>query len=97
MSIQEQKNLEKRIDEARADFNEDYNPPAADTTNSDSANIGYEFLAYIISGGIFGYGLDYFLGSIPLFMILFLIVGLAYGAVQANKRTQALNNKDNSE
>ena len=85
--------LEKDLKAARQEFDEDYNPKPKENTHSEGANIGYEFLAYVISGGVFGYGLDYFIGTMPLFFMGGMFFGLVAGVFRANARTKEMNEK----
>jgi len=86
-------NLEERLKAARQEFNEDYNPPPAPNTHSEGANIGYEFLAYVISGGVIGYSFDHFVGTMPFGMMIFMIFGFVGGVYRANARTKQINQK----
>jgi ATP synthase protein I len=81
------KDLDEQLKAARADFNEEHkpaNPEGADTGSG--SNIGYEFLAYVISGGLIGYVIDYFVGTLPWGLILFIILGFVGGVYRANDR-----------
>lgn len=82
--------LDQEIKAARQEFEEDYNPPPKESTGSEGANIGYEFLAYVISGGILGYVADKFLDTIPFGMMIGIIFGFVGGVIRANKRTKDL-------
>lgn len=86
--------LSKDLKAARAEYNDDYNPKPKETTHGEGANIGYEFLAYIISGGVLGYGLDHLLGTIPLFFMGGMLMGMVGGVFRANARTKALSKSD---
>lgn len=86
--------LDKDLKAARAEYNDDYNPEPEPDTHSEGANIGYEFLAYIISGGLLGYGLDYLLGTIPLFFMGGMVMGMVGGVFRANARTKAMTKED---
>lgn len=80
--------LEQELKSARAEFEEDYNPKPAPSVSSEGANIGYEFLAYVISGGVLGYGLDRYFGTIPLFFMICMVLGFVLGVFRANSRTK---------
>ena len=85
-------NLEDRIKAAREEYKKDYEPPSEDpSSGSEGANIGYEFLAYVISGGIVGYAIDYFAKTLPWGMIVFIVLGFVLGVIRANKRMRDLN------
>ena len=84
--------LDERIKAARAEYKEDYEPKnAGDDDGTPGANIGYEFLAYVISGGIVGYAIDYFAKTLPWGMIIFIVLGFVGGVIRANKRMKDLN------
>ena len=83
--------LKRRIEAAREDYKKDYEQEPVDTASSDGANIGYEFLASVISGGVVGYLIDYFAGSLPWGMIVFIVLGFVAGVIRANKRMKDLN------
>lgn len=81
--------LDERIKAARDEYKKDYEPQNSSADEvSPGANAGYEFLAYVISGGIVGYGIDYFLKTLPWGLILFIILGFVLGVIRANKRMQ---------
>ena len=89
--------LEDRLDKARSEFDQEYTPPSqAEDGQSmgDGASIGDEFLAYVISGGILGYGIDRLLNILPLGLLIGMIFGLAAGAWRAHRRTQTETKKD---
>lgn len=78
--------LQQDLKAARDEYEEDYNPTPVPNTHSEGASIGYEFLAYVISGGIFGYMIDYFTGWVPFGLMMGMIFGLIAGVFRANKR-----------
>lgn len=81
------KELDKQIKAARAEYKEDYEPAQTEGIETGSgSNIGYEFLAYVISGGLIGYAIDYFAGTLPWGLILFIILGFVGGVYRANER-----------
>ncbi len=85
--------LQAELKDAREEYEEDYNPKPAPDTHSEGASIGYEFLAYIISGGLLGYGLDYLTGWVPFGLMVGMILGMVGGVFRANHRTQQANKK----
>ncbi len=86
--------LESRIKAAREEFDDDYNPkPPKHLNDVGGANVGYEFLAYVISGGLVGYLLDRFVDIAPWGILLGLIFGLVGGVYRANDRMKQKTQK----
>lgn len=85
--------LQAELKEAREEYEEDYNPKPIPDTHSEGASIGYEFLAYVISGGVIGYGLDYLTGWVPFGLMAGMILGMVGGVFRANHRTQQAHKK----
>lgn len=46
---------------------------------------GTEFMTYVIAGGVVGFLADKFLGTLPLFLIVFIFAGFGYGIFRAAK------------
>jgi ATP synthase protein I len=44
-----------------------------------------EFVAGVLVGGLLGYGLDYLLGTLPLFLIVFLLLGFGAGILNMSR------------
>lgn len=44
-----------------------------------------EFVAGVLVGGLLGYGLDYLLGTLPLFLIVLLLFGFAAGILNMSR------------
>lgn len=59
----------------------------ADNLNN-GLRAGAELIVSIIAGGAIGYGLDSWLGTSPLFLILFLLVGVATGFYNVYRITE---------
>lgn len=96
MSTEDDPKLTKLQDEvknARAEYEEDYNPKPKPNVSSEGASIGYEFLAYVISGGVLGYGFDHFTGWEPFGLMVGMVFGLIGGVFRANHRTKKANKK----
>lgn len=53
---------------------------------------GIELIANMIAGGLVGYGIDYFAGTIPLFLILFFLIGFGWGMYRVYRITENLDN-----
>lgn len=79
--------IDDRIKAARDEYKKDYEPQGPEASDgTPGANAGYEFLAYVISGGIVGYAVDFFAKTLPWGLILFIILGFVLGVIRANKR-----------
>ena len=44
-----------------------------------------EFVAGVLVGGLLGYGLDYLVGTLPLFLIIFLLLGFGAGILNMSR------------
>jgi ATP synthase protein I len=44
-----------------------------------------EFVAGVIVGGFIGYGIDYVVGTLPLFLIIFLLLGFGAGLLNMSR------------
>ena len=44
-----------------------------------------EFVAGVLVGGLIGYGLDYLVGTLPLFLIVFLLLGFGAGLLNMSR------------
>ena len=55
---------------------------------------GIELVAGIIGGLVLGWALDYWLGTRPLFLILFFLLGAAAGMLNAYRWLQRFNKGD---
>lgn len=78
--------LDKKLKEARADYADGKDEKVPESDAGTGSNIGYEFLAYVISGGIVGYVVDRFAGTLPWGLIIFIILGFVAGVYRANER-----------
>ncbi len=50
-----------------------------------------EFVAGVLVGGLLGYGLDYLLGTLPLFLIVLLLFGFAAGILNVIRVVTEMN------
>jgi len=82
--------LEARLKAARQEFDEDYNPKPKTHNKVTSANIGYEFLGYVFSGGFVGFMADKYLGIAPWGIMAGMLLGFVGGVFRANARSKAL-------
>jgi ATP synthase protein I len=85
--------LDKELKAARQEFEDDYNPKPKQNYHSEGASIGYEFLAYVVSGGLLGYGIDHFMGWAPFGLMVGMVFGLVGGVFRANHRTKQSHKK----
>ena len=85
--------LEDRIKAARNEYNEDYNPKTPEPTHIGGAGIGYEFLAYVISGGLLGYFSDKFFDTAPWGILLGFLFGMVGGVYRAQDRMKKSHEK----
>lgn len=86
--------LESRIEAARAEYEEDYNPKPKPKFQGGNDTAGYEFLASVFSGGLIGYLIDHFAGTLPWGMLIFLILGFWAGVMRANRRMKSNTKND---
>jgi ATP synthase protein I len=63
--------------------------PAASYQGASDYSKGYklasEFVAGTLVGGLIGYGLDYVAGTLPLFLIVFLLLGFGAGILNMSR------------
>lgn len=85
--------FEERLKAARSEFEDDYNPKPK-VQHHASANIGYEFLGYVISGGLAGFFADKYLGIAPWGIMGGIVLGFVGGVFRANARTKALQSQN---
>jgi ATP synthase protein I len=85
-------NLEDKI----ADFQkkrDSKDTPEASEALADKDNgyrAGAELIVNVVAGGAIGFGIDYFVGTMPLFLILFFLTGFGWGLYKVYKITQNL-------
>jgi ATP synthase protein I len=82
------KNLGDRIAAEKVDRAE-ASKPAATFQGVSNYSKGYrlasEFVAGTLVGGLIGYGLDYVAGTLPLFLIVFLLLGFGAGILNMSR------------
>jgi ATP synthase protein I len=63
--------------------------PAASYQGASDYSKGYrlasEFVAGVLVGGLIGYGIDYLAGTLPLFLIVFLLLGFGAGILNMSR------------
>lgn len=50
-----------------------------------------EFIAGVLVGGLVGYGLDYVVGTLPLFLIIFLLAGFGAGILNMSRAANRMS------
>ena len=82
------KDLGNRIAAEKSERVEASKPVASYQGASDYSK-GYklasEFVAGVLVGGLIGYGLDYVAGTLPLFLIVFLLLGFGAGILNMSR------------
>lgn len=84
--------LEKRLKDAREDFEEEYNPPPPeeDENMSHGARAGIELVGAILGGALLGYFLDKVFETPPVQFLIFTLLGVGTGFYNVYKITQGL-------
>jgi ATP synthase protein I len=82
------KDLDSRIKAEKGERAENDKPAASVRAASDYSK-GYrlasEFVAGVLVGGLVGYGLDRLFGTLPLFLIVFLLFGFGAGILNMSR------------
>jgi ATP synthase protein I len=66
-------------------------PKLADNSGyAQAIKLGSEFVAGVVVGFVIGYGIDYFLGTKPWGMIVFLLLGFAAGTLNVLRSTGSI-------
>jgi len=82
--------LEDRIEHAREDVDDifvdegDEEEDDRQTSAARGADIGYMFLALVISGWLIGFGIDRFFDTSPWGMLIMTVLGMISGVYRAN-------------
>jgi ATP synthase protein I len=85
MSDDKLQSLDDRIDQAKRDST--IAPPPQETVHDNPGmRAGSEFLAYVIAGGLLGWAIDHFVGTMPWGMVVMILLGFGMGIYRANKR-----------
>jgi ATP synthase protein I len=82
------KALGSRIEAEKRDRAEASKPDArfqGASNYSKGYRLASEFVAGTLVGGLLGYGLDYALGTLPLFLIVFLLLGFGAGILNMSR------------
>jgi ATP synthase protein I len=82
------KDLGSRISAEKSEQAEANKPAVAvgaATDFSKGYKLASEFVAGVLVGGLIGYGLDYLFGTLPLFLIVFLLAGFAAGLLNMSR------------
>ena len=77
--------FDARLRKLRADAGLSREPPKVErpSVGGTGLQVGIEMIAGVIGGGLIGYGLDHWLGTWPLFFIVFFFLGAAAGMLNA--------------
>jgi ATP synthase protein I len=82
------KDLGSRISAEKSEQAE-FNKPATSVGKAADFSKGYklasEFVGGVLVGGLIGYGLDYLFGTLPLFLIVFLLAGFGAGLLNMSR------------
>jgi ATP synthase protein I len=82
------KDLGNRIAAEKVERAEASKPPASFqgvSNYSKGYRLASEFVAGTLVGGLLGYGLDYVAGTLPLFLIVFLLLGFGAGILNMSR------------
>ena len=82
--------LGDKIKKAKGPTEEELREIEDELNNRQGLQAGVELMANMAAGGLIGYGIDYFAGTLPLFMILFFLLGVGSGFWSAYKISQNL-------
>lgn len=87
--------IEARLRAARGDEAKNKGREAGSPASSSGLGLGFrvsiEFVAGVAVGVAIGYGLDRWLGTIPLMMVLFLLLGGAAGVLNAYRAAKGMD------
>ncbi|SLN33901.1 AtpZ/AtpI family protein [Oceanibacterium hippocampi] len=91
--------VEKRLRKARQDRDERSSPKTLGIERSGAMGIAWRLsvemvVALVVCGG-FGWLLDYWFGTRPLFLVVFLFVGAAVGIWNVYKASREINTEAN--
>ena len=80
--------LEKRLKDARQEFEEDYHPaPKKDEDMNAGARAGVELVGALLGGALIGWGLDKVFDTSPVLFIVFTLLGVVTGFYNIYKIT----------
>lgn len=81
--------LEKRLQDARQEYNEEYNPsPSEEGKNmSVGARAGIELVGALLGGTLLGWMLDKWFGTAPILLLVFMLLGVVVGFYNIYKIT----------
>ena len=84
--------LEKKIRKARHDepTPEELSKAEADSNSRAGIQAGFEFVGSIVVSLVIGYGLDQWLGTKPVFFLIFFFLGICTGFFNVYRVTQNL-------
>lgn len=74
--------LEEKLSKHELRQEETQEGPSSDSTEmARGLKLASEFVSGVLVGAAFGYGIDYLVGTMPLFFIVFLMLGFAAGVL----------------
>lgn len=83
MSEMEERERLKALDQRISQLRAKHNPKPAPQDHHSIAQVGWRMVIELVTGLIFGagigYGLDWLFGTIPLFLVVFTLLGFAAG------------------
>ena len=82
---QKLQSLDDRIDQAKRDSTIAPPPSKEPAGENPGMRAGSEFLAYTIAGGLLGWAIDHFAGTMPWGMVVLILFGFGMGIYNANK------------
>lgn len=79
MSADDLSHLQKKIDQAKASAKGEPAQASGGASLGAGMRLAVELVAGIATGSLIGYGVDYFLGTMPVFFIICFFLGAAGG------------------
>ena len=77
--------LEEKIEKFKSTQNKEIDDSKANDARQTGMRAGSEFIAYIISGGVVGWGIGHFFGGTALWIIIMVFIGFGMGIYRASQ------------